>query len=138
MESAPESLSEDIIDGGRFMTVLQRTNLEQAIERIPKVELHVHLEGSISHGTIEELALKNGVELGATEGNREPHRPRYEHLIDFLDSYRMRSRCLQSPDDFEAASVDVLENLRVQNVRYAEIIIAPTIIKAGTFGFPTP
>jgi adenosine deaminase len=109
------------------MNVRQSPNLEQAIKRMPKAELHVHLEGAISHGTIEELARRNGVKLEAAEGNLEPRRPRYDHLIDFLDCYRMRSRCLQSPDDFEAASVDVLEHLKAQRVIYAEITIAPTM-----------
>jgi len=113
--------------GEDFMNVSQRTNLEQAIERMPKVELHVHLEGSISRETIEEIGRKNDVELGTTEGNLAADRHRYDHLIDFLNCYRMRSKCLQTPDDFETASADVLQNLKTQRVEYAEIIISPTM-----------
>ncbi|GAB4338209.1 MAG: adenosine deaminase [Candidatus Abyssubacteria bacterium] len=107
------------------MSETQRNNLERAIERMPKAELHVHLEGSISSKTIEKLAQKNSVDLG-----RESHRQSgrgYGHLINFLDDYRLRCRCLRSPEDFKAACVDVLENLRSQHVRYAELTMAPTV-----------
>lgn len=108
------------------MDATRLADLGAAIERMPKVELHVHLEGSISSETIEKLARKNGVELRDSNENANPTRVRYGHLISFLDDYRLRCRCLQNADDFEVACSDVLENLRAQRVRYAEILIPPT------------
>ncbi len=107
------------------MHAVRRPDLNKAIEQMPKAELHVHLEGSISSETIAELAQKNGIDIGAEKMN--PTRFRYGHLLNFLDAYRMRCQCLHSPDDFETACVNVLESLRAQNVRYAEIMISPTM-----------
>jgi adenosine deaminase len=103
-----------------------RKNLINAIEQMPKVELHVHLAGAISSETIMKLAEKNGIDLGCDEESRGAPSSRYGHLLRFLDSYRIRTRCLQSAEDFEIACVDVLSHLQAQRVRYAEITIAPT------------
>ena len=107
------------------MHAVRRPDLNKAIEQMPKVELHVHLEGSISSETIVNLAQKNGIDVGIEKLN--PTRLRYGHLINFLDAYRMRCQSLRSADDFETACIDVLENLRAQRVRYAEIMISPTM-----------
>ena len=103
-----------------------QADLRNAIERMPKAELHVHFGGSIPFATIEKLALKNGVDLGPFEKSSNPGGYRYGSLINFLDSYRLRCKCLQSAGDFEQACADVLSNLKAQSVRYAEITIAPT------------
>ena len=66
-----------------------------AIERMPKVELHVHLGGSISAATIERLALKNGVDISQMQEDHDASDFHYGHLIGFLDSYRLRCKCLQ-------------------------------------------
>lgn len=107
------------------MQELPNYHLEYAIERMPKVELHVHLEGSIPEETIEQLAKKNNVDLRS--GNRANPALKYGHLINFLEDYRLRCRCLVNREDFEAATAAVLDGLRSQSVRYAEITIAPTM-----------
>lgn len=109
------------------MKVSRRDSLFRAIEQMPKVELHVHFEGSITSQTIERLAQKNSIEVAGPVINPEAGRHRFGHLINFLDSYRLRCKCLREVEDFEEACVDVLENLHSQNVRYAEITIAPTM-----------
>ncbi|RJP74448.1 MAG: adenosine deaminase [Candidatus Abyssobacteria bacterium SURF_17] len=122
------SISPSEAEKGRvFMNVARKSNLAQAIEQMPKAELHVHLEGSISHETIEELARKNGIDSYAARGRANPARLRYGHLVDFLEAYRVRCKCLRSADDFQVACTDVLESLHALNVRYAEIMIAPTL-----------
>lgn len=107
------------------MHAVRRPDVSKAIEQMPKAELHVHLEGSISSETIARLAQKNGIDIGIEKIN--PTRFQYRHLINFLDAYRVRCQCLRGADDFETACTDVLENLRTQTVRYAEIMISPTM-----------
>ncbi len=92
---------------------------------MPKVELHVHLEGTISSGTVARLCRRNEVEFEPREAASGSKR--FSHLLDFLETYRQRCNCLREVNDFEEACVDVLENLRSQNVRYAEITVAPTM-----------
>ena len=100
--------------------------IRKAIELMPKVELHVHFGGSIPLETIEKLARKNGVDIEPLKKRFEPTGSRYGSLVDFLDSYRLRCKCLQNSEDFEEACIDVLARLRAQGVRYAEITISPT------------
>lgn len=108
------------------MTETSDARIEEAIERIPKVELHVHFGGSISNETIERLASKNDVDLGAAARNSAKGGSRYGSLVEFIDDFRRRCKCLRDEQDFETAFADVLTRLKLQNVRYAEIIIAPT------------
>ncbi len=105
----------------------RKANIRLAIERMPKVELHVHLEGSVSAETIRQLAEKNGIgyEPEAAQTRTSP----FTHFMSFLDSYRLRCKCLQEPDDFELACADVLRNLRSQNVRYVELLTPPTVYR---------
>ena len=104
----------------------KETDIGKAIERMPKVELHVHFGGAVSAETIGQLADRNGVELGDSETDSDASRSRYGHLIGFLDAYRLRCKCFQGAHDFEEACIDVLTGLREQRVRYVEITVCPT------------
>jgi adenosine deaminase len=85
----------------------------------------VHLEGSIPGEVIEQLAEKNGVDFARK--SRRNSTLKYGHLMNFLEAYRLRCRCLSSSEDFDIATSAVLQALRAQSVRYAEITIAPTM-----------
>lgn len=108
------------------MTETHEEKIKTAIERLPKVELHVHFGGSIPGETIKKLARKNNVDLGRFRECSTNEDSRYGSLVEFIDSFRMRCKCLLEPEDFEEACVEVLSRLQKQNVRYAEMMIAPT------------
>ena len=108
------------------MTESRETNIGKAIERMPKAELHIHFTGSISGETIELLANKNEIDLGKPARNSAKGGRRYGSLVEFIASFQRRCKCLQDEQDFETAFADVFAGLKRQNVRYAEIIIAPT------------
>jgi aminodeoxyfutalosine deaminase len=87
---------------------------------MPKVELHVHLEGSMRPGVLLELARRNGVELpaGDEEGLRKWFRFRdFEH---FVQVYLTCSRALRTPEDFQLLALDFLEMQSAQSVLYTE------------------
>lgn len=106
--------------------------LHRAIERMPKVELHVHFGGTISNKTIEELAKKNGIDLEQVSASSCSEGSGYGHLIHFLDAFRLRCKCMQTHEDFEMAGADVVSTLRAQNVRYAEITISPVAYRLNS------
>jgi aminodeoxyfutalosine deaminase len=96
------------------------SRLELFLRRMPKVELHVHLEGSMRPGVLLELARRNGVDLPARdkEGLRRWFRFRdFEH---FVEIYLTCSRALQNPEDFQLLALDFLEMQSAQNVLYTE------------------
>ena len=101
-------------------------SLESYLQAVPKVELHVHLEGSIRPETLLELARRNGVELPADslEGLRRWFTFRdFDH---FLEVYVAITRCLKRAEDYEQIVVDLGAELARQNVRYAEVTFSPS------------
>jgi aminodeoxyfutalosine deaminase len=88
--------------------------------RMPKVELHVHLEGSMPPHTLLRLARRHGVDLPATteQGLREWFRFRdFEH---FVQIYVTMSGVLRQPEDFQLLVDDFAAEQARQNVFYSE------------------
>ncbi|HEX2253162.1 MAG TPA: adenosine deaminase [Thermoanaerobaculia bacterium] len=95
-------------------------SLESFLLRMPKAELHVHLEGSIRPATLLALARRHGVALPADDeaGLREWFRFRdFEH---FVEIYLAVSSCLRDAEDFHALALDFLAEQARQNVLYTE------------------
>jgi len=101
--------------------------LVQLIDRLPKAELHVHLEGSVEPELALALAQRRGCVLpGAEEGVQGlRQRYRFRHFGDFVRLYLAISACLQEAEDFAAVAVDLARKLAAQNVRYAEVTFTP-------------
>jgi adenosine deaminase len=96
-------------------------SLELFLLRMPKVELHVHLEGAMRPGVLLELARRNGVELPADDeaGLRDWFRFRdFEH---FVQVYLTCSRALRRPEDFRLLASDFLAEQARQNIVYSEV-----------------
>lgn len=85
---------------------------------LPKVDLHVHLEGSMRPSTVVELARRHGVEL--PEGLREG-RYVFRDFRHFIDQWVAGLECLRDPDDFRRISREFCEDQAAQGVRYAEV-----------------
>ncbi len=91
------------------------------IQQMPKVELHVHLEGAIRPHTLLQLAKRHRVSLPAdtVEGLREWFRFRdFEH---FVEIYLACSQSLLEPEDFQLVAREFLAEQAAQNIRYSEV-----------------
>jgi aminodeoxyfutalosine deaminase len=99
--------------------------LETFIRRMPKVELHVHLEGSIRPETLLTLAARNRVSLpvDTLEGLREWYN--FTDFDHFIEVYFAICACLRTPEDFETITAEFLANQAAQNIRYSEVIWTP-------------
>jgi adenosine deaminase len=100
-------------------------SLESFIRAMPKVELHVHLEGSTRPETLLQLARKHDVPLPArdVEGLREWYR--FSDFDHFLQVYLTISRCLRTPDDIELIAREFLAGQAAQNVLHTEATYTP-------------
>ncbi|HDQ70912.1 MAG TPA: adenosine deaminase family protein, partial [Chloroflexi bacterium] len=98
-----------------------RANLLAFACRMPKVELHVHLEGSIRPATLLQLARRNDVKLPAddVEGLRAFYR--FRDFPHFVEVYVTITRCLQTVDDYRLIAYEFGSDCARQNVRYAEV-----------------
>jgi aminodeoxyfutalosine deaminase len=107
------------------------TSLDPALERfirtVPKVELHVHLEGSLLPELALRLAKRRNVALPGAERGEEGLREayRFTSFRDFLKVYIALSSTLQQAEDFADAVVGVAEALAAQQVRRAEMTFTP-------------
>lgn len=111
------------------------SRLERFAEAMPKVELHVHLEGAIRPATLLRLARRRSIALPAdTEaGLREWYR--FEDFEQFVDIYVTCSECLRDPEDFQLVLREFAREQARQNVRYSEVhFTIATHIRQGANG----
>jgi adenosine deaminase len=99
--------------------------LDEFIRRMPKAEIHLHLEGSVQPATLLQLAHRNGVQPPAeTEaGLREFFR--FDDFPHFIQAYIAVCSCLRTPDDFETIVLDLGADAARQNIRYLEVHFNP-------------
>jgi len=97
--------------------------------RMPKVELHVHLEGSIRPETVLKLSERNKVELPANtlEGLKDWYR--FRDFPHFVEIYVAVSKCIKTPDDIELIAREFLEGQAAQNVLHSEATYSATTIE---------
>jgi adenosine deaminase len=95
-------------------------SLESFLLRMPKVELHVHLEGSMRPAVLLELARRNGVELPARDEAGLERWFRFQDFEHFVQIYLACSRSLRRPEDFRFLALDVIAEQARQNVLYTE------------------
>ncbi|KAI2632581.1 adenosine deaminase [Hypomontagnella submonticulosa] len=108
------------------------TPLHGFLAALPKVEHHMHLEGSLEPELLLELAAKNGITLPASADpafvSAESLRGRYEefrNLDDFLGYYYIGMSVLIDGSDFEALAYAYFAKAASQNVRHAEVFFDP-------------
>jgi len=105
--------------------------LQSFISRLPKVELHVHLEGSVQPETLRELAAAKGRLRRETEewvSARLRQGYRYGNFREFLEAFKLVTLLLETPGDYALATRRLVEGLAKQNVKYAEIIFAAGVV----------
>jgi adenosine deaminase len=100
-------------------------SLDEFTREMPKVELHVHLEGSIRPSTVLELARRNGVTLPADdlEGMRQFYR--FTDFDHFIRVYFAVSSCLKTVEDYDLIAYEFGADMARQNTRYAEVTVTP-------------
>jgi adenosine deaminase len=99
--------------------------LDEFITMMPKVELHLHLEGTITPRTLIELAERNGVPLPAHDEEGVAALFRYRDFGEFLSVFMGLARAIVRGEDFERLAYELGMDLAAQRVRYAEVMISP-------------
>ncbi len=99
--------------------------IERFITQMPKVELHVHLEGSVRPQTLLKLAQRHNVMLPADdlEGLRQWYA--FRDFYHFLEIYMTVSGCLRTADDIELIAREFLIGQAEQNILYSEVTFTP-------------
>ena len=95
---------------------------------LPKVELHCHLDGSLSLAAIHRLATMAHIDLPTDDVAlaklvQAPHDA--QTLMDYLRPFDVIRPLLQTPQALKLAAYDVVQQAAAENVRYIEIRFAP-------------
>jgi aminodeoxyfutalosine deaminase len=96
------------------------------LRKLPKVELHLHLEGTIQPETLLQLSKRHDTEPLTTEAARKLYV--YENFSGFMDSFKAVSARLKGPDDYELITYNMIRDLAAQGVLHAEVYISFGII----------
>ncbi|HVB56117.1 MAG TPA: adenosine deaminase [Candidatus Acidoferrales bacterium] len=95
------------------------------VDALPKAELHLHLEGSIRPKTAVELAARHGTTLMPEE---VAARYRYSDFAGFIDTFKWVTSFLREPEDYALVTRKLLDELKRQNVVYAEITLSAGVM----------
>ncbi len=97
------------------------TPLHEFARRLPKAEMHVHLEGSIQPATLLQLARQNGQALPADDEAGLRAYYRFTDFTHFLNLYITILKCLRTPEDYRLVAYEFGRECARQNIRYAEV-----------------
>jgi adenosine deaminase len=100
------------------------------IEKIPKTDLHLHLDGSIRLSTLIQLAQENDIPLPAhteKELRAKVFKSKYPNLEEYLQGFTYIGAVLQSESALERVSYELAMDNIAEGVRYIEIRFAPQL-----------
>jgi adenine deaminase len=112
-------------------------DLAAFIAGLPKCELHVHLEGTLSPDLKLELAQRNGIDIGQTTVAEVQATYQFDSLSSFLAIYYPAMNVLQTEDDFFDLAYAYLTKAASQGVRHAEMFFDPQAHTSRGVPFPT-
>jgi adenosine deaminase len=92
---------------------------------IPKVELHVHLEGAIPHEALFALIEKYGGDPSVPNVASLARRFEYTDFPQFIQAWLWKNRYLREYEDFTYFSELVARDMAAQGIRYAEAFFSP-------------
>ena len=105
--------------------MVDNSKIEQFIRRMPKTELHIHLEGSVRPRTLLELAERHGIVLPAKDEAELQRSYSFRDFDHFIEIYIQVSQCLRTSEDFALITQELGEEAAQQNIRYMEVTVSP-------------
>jgi adenosine deaminase/aminodeoxyfutalosine deaminase len=102
------------------------TEIAAFIRRLPKAELHLHLEGTILPSTLVELSARHDERPLTLPEAKALYR--FTSFTGFLDAFKTVSQRLIDPEDYELAAWRMMEHLAAQGVVHAEVFVAVGVI----------
>ena len=109
---------------------MNEAEIREAVGTMPKVDLHVHLDGSPRPETLLELAAEHGVELPTDDRDELAsylHVREAENLERYLERFDVTLSVMQHADAMERVAYELCEDAAAENVRYMEIRYSPIL-----------
>ncbi len=104
---------------------MDSTQLKSIIQGIPKVELHLHIEGSFEPELMFEIAKRNNITLAYDSIDSLKKAYKFNNLQEFLDIYYTGAQALIKEQDFYDLTWAYLKKVHSQNVVHVEVFFDP-------------
>jgi len=98
--------------------------MQTFLKIIPKISLHLHLEGTIRPATFVELAAKHGVELPPFTDPAELYS--HDNVAVFFQTFKNIRQSVRDTDDFRRITYEAIEDAAKGGVRYMEFFASTT------------
>jgi len=96
-------------------------------QEVPKVELHVHLEGAIPHAALFELIQKYGGDSSVPDIAALTKRFEYKDFSQFIETWSWKNNFLREYEDFSFIAETTAVEMAKQNISYAEMFFSPSL-----------
>jgi adenosine deaminase/aminodeoxyfutalosine deaminase len=96
------------------------------IRRLPKAELHLHLEGTITPVTLRDLSARHDTRPMTLREAKAYYR--FDDFTGFIEAFKAVTRRLITPEDYELVAWRMMEGLARQGVVHAEVFISVGVI----------
>ena len=110
---------------------------DDLIARLPKSELHLHIEGTLEPGMMFDMAARNAVEIPYSSVEELRAAYSFANLQEFLDLYYQGMNVLRHEQDFYELTLAYFQRARSDNVRHAEIFFDPQAHTSRGLSFAT-
>ena len=111
--------------------------MNRFVAGLPKVELHLHIEGTLEPELLFTLAKRNGVSLPFPDVESLRAAYEFNNLQSFLDLYYQGAAVLQTQQDFFDLTWAYLQHCHAENVVHTEIFFDPQTHTARGIAFAT-
>ena len=102
------------------------------LQRLPKAELHLHLEGAIPLDALWELIIKYGGDTSVPNRGSLKSRLTYSNFPAFIEAWIWKNNFLRTYEDFLFIAEAVAKDLVRQNIIYAEMFFSPSRFTENT------
>src|SRR5688572_13657993 len=109
-------------------------DMRALLRRLPKTELHCHLDGSVRPTTMLELGHAYGVYMPHAEEELLRDHMRVDdarHLEDYLQRFDITLSVMQTREAIERIAYELAEDAARENVRYIEVRFSPVLNVRG-------
>ncbi len=106
-------------------------NFKNLIQKLPKQDIHLHLDGSIRLGTIIELAKEQKIKLPSytQEGlEKTLFKDNYNNLEEYLKTFGYSCAVMQTPENLERIAYELAIDCQEEGIKYIEVRMDPLLV----------